>query len=289
MWGAGVLLTYMWVLVALMKDKGPASQAFSERDLRKIETLRDIMSALRTPGSGCPWDLEQTFETIAPYTVEEAYEVADAIAHKDFEALREELGDLLLQVVYHGQMAAEAGKFDLEDVVQEICRKMIRRHPHVFGDEKERSASGAKLRWEDMKASERTDRPPAPTLAGVPVALPALTRANKLQAKAARVGFDWPSADDVLAKIIEECAELKSASKECQKEELGDVLFALVNLARHLSIDAESALQQANLKFERRFHHIEASLKAAGKVPEQSTLEEMDALWNEAKKHKRPG
>lgn len=250
---------------------------------REIATLRAIMKALRTPVTGCPWDLEQDFATIAPYTIEEAYEVADAIARSDMANLVEELGDLLLQVVYHAQMAAEAGSFTFDDVVEAICRKMIRRHPHVFGDENARSAGVTKGFWEDIKAKEKAGEAPRGTLEGVPAALPALTRALKLQAKAARVGFDWPDKSFVLDKIEEEIRELREASADEQKGELGDILFALANLARHLEVDPEDALRGTNAKFTRRFAYIEERLKARGKTPAQSDLAEMDALWNEAK------
>jgi MazG family protein len=255
-------------------------------DYRSIATLLHIMRALRQPQGGCAWDVEQNFDTIAPYTIEEAYEVAEAIERKDMTGLRQELGDLLLQVVYHAQMAAEQRAFTFEDVVEAICRKMVRRHPHVFGDEKARSAGAAKGFWETMKAMEKpeqgTDRSSA--LDGVPTALPALTRALKLQAKAARVGFDWPSSDDVIDKICEEAAELRAASITRQKEEFGDLLFAVVNLARHLAIDPEAALRAANEKFTRRFAYIEHALHDAGKSPEESSLQDMDELWNKAKR-----
>jgi MazG family protein len=256
-------------------------------DPRNIKTLRAIMKALRTPGTGCPWDLEQNFQTIAPYTIEEAYEVADAIERKDMTALAEELGDLLLQVVYHAQMASERQAFTFDDVVEAICRKMVRRHPHVFGDEQARSAGAAKGFWESMKSREQEQGENASVLAGVPTALPSLTRAVKLQSKAARVGFDWPSADEVLEKIGEEARELATAPKEKQAEEFGDLLFALANLARHLNIDPESALRHSNAKFERRFASIESKLRTRGKTPAQSNLAEMDALWNEAKAEER--
>jgi MazG family protein len=258
-------------------------------DPRRIETLRAIMKALRTPGTGCPWDLEQDFSTIAPYTIEEAYEVADAIARGDRSDLCEELGDLLLQAVYHAQLAAEEGSFAFEDVVEAICRKMIRRHPHVFGDEEARSAKLAKGFWEDMKAREKTRRKDEPesVLAGVPVALPGLTRAAKLQSKAAKVGFDWPSIDNVFAKVEEEIAELRAASDDEREEEFGDLLFALANVARHMSLDPEKALRAANGKFERRFRYIEQRLKERGSAPAQSTLEEMDGLWDEAKEREK--
>jgi tetrapyrrole methylase family protein/MazG family protein/ATP diphosphatase len=253
-------------------------------DYHSITTLLRIMAALRDPAGGCPWDLEQTFETIAPYTIEEAYEVAEAIERKDMAGLVQELGDLLLQVVYHAQIAAEQRTFSFEDVVGAICRKMVRRHPHVFGDDKARSAGAAKSFWETMKAQEKLGQGAASSaLEGVPTALPALSRALKLQAKAARVRFDWPSTDEVLDKISEEARELKSAPKAKQHEELGDLLFVVVNFARHLDVDPEAALRSANAKFERRFAYIERALRGKGKTPAQSSLEEMDALWNEAK------
>lgn len=265
---------------------------------RNIEKLLEIMRRLRDKDSGCPWDIEQTFETIAPYTLEEAYEVADAIARGDLGHLREELGDLLLQVVYHAQMAEEQGSFDFGDVVEGITEKMIRRHPHVFGDEAARSAGVAKGFWEEVKAAEKAARlnagPGAPggaaresLLADVPLALPALTRAVKLQNKAARVGFDWPGLGPVLDKLKEELTELDEAIAADEKdkiaEEFGDLLFVVANVARHLGIDPESALRAANGKFVRRFRYIEQELANRGKRPSESTLDEMDALWDEAK------
>jgi MazG family protein len=252
------------------------------QDPRDIATLRAIMAALRTPGTGCPWDLEQSFETIAPYTIEEAYEVADAIARGSKADLCEELGDLLLQPVYHAQLAAEEGSFTFDDVIEAVCRKMIRRHPHVFGDDQARSAKLAKGFWEDMKAHE-VKPGQSGVLDAIPLALPALTRALKLQAKAAKVGFDWPSVDNVYDKIAEEIAEFKEAPAEKKTEEFGDLLFAVTNVGRHLGIDPETALRQANEKFLRRFRHIEARLAEDGRGPAQSDLEEMDGLWNEAK------
>jgi MazG family protein len=256
----------------------------ADLDPRKIETLRAIMKALRTPVTGCPWDLEQNFATIAPYTIEEAYEVADAISKGSRAELCEELGDLLLQTVYHAQMAAEEGAFSFDDVIEAICRKMIRRHPHVFGDETARSAKLAKGFWEEMKAGERKNLPKKGLLDSVPVALPGLTRAVKLQAKAAKVGFDWPSVDNVYDKIAEEVDEFRAAPEAKKAEEYGDVLFAMVNVARHLDIDPEAALRGTSMKFERRFAHIEARLAEGGKQPQESNLDEMDTLWNEAKK-----
>jgi MazG family protein len=268
-----------------------------------IEDLLAVMAALRTPVTGCPWDLEQTFSTIAPYTIEEAYEVAEAIERADMGELKEELGDLLLQVVYHSRLAEEAGAFDFADVVAAITEKMIRRHPHVFGDESARSAGVAKGFWEEMKAAERRAKaasappdetvPPQSVLEDVPAGLPALTRAVKLQDKAARVGFDWPSLAPVFAKLKEELAELEAvlAGRQRSKiaEEFGDLLFVIANVGRHLRIDPEAALRSANAKFIRRFRHIEARLAAMGKTPDRSDLEEMDALWDEAKAHERGG
>jgi len=252
---------------------------------RDIATLRAIMAALRTPVTGCPWDLEQSFETIAPYTIEEAYEVADAIRSGDLAHLCEELGDLLLQPIYHAQLAAEEGAFTLDDVIEAVNRKMIRRHPHVFGDDEARSAGVAKGFWEANKAKERAASGQAPrrTLDGIAIALPGLTRAIKLQAKAAKVGFDWPDVSPVYEKLSEEVKELQDAPAHKRSEELGDLLFVLANLARHYGIDPEDALRGANAKFERRFQFIEEQLQAAGKIPAESNLAEMDALWNKAK------
>ncbi len=255
----------------------------SEMDPRRIETLRAIMKALRAPVTGCPWDIEQNFETIAPYTIEEAYEVADAIARGSRAELCEELGDLLLQAVYHAQMAEEEGSFSFDDVIEAICRKLLRRHPHVFGDEAARSAKLAKGFWEDMKTKERTRPSEGGLLSSVPVTLPGLTRAVKLQAKAAKVGFDWPSVENVYDKIGEEVAEFRAAPEAKKEEEYGDLLFALANVAQHLEIDPEAALRAANAKFERRFAHIEARLAERGKEPKDSNLDEMDGLWDEAK------
>jgi len=260
----------------------------ADMDPRDIDTLRAIMKALRAPGIGCPWDLEQSFETIVPYTIEEAYEVADAIAQGDRRALCQELGDLLLQPVYHAQLAEEEGSFTFSDVVEAICLKMIRRHPHVFGDEKARSAELAKDFWERSKAQEMDQEGgDKRTLDDVPAALPALTRALKLQGKAAAVGFDWPSTAEVFDKIVEELDELRRAPPESRAEEFGDLLFVLANLARHWKIDPESAVRSANLKFERRFRHIEDALARKALTPAQSNLAEMDALWNEAKAAER--
>lgn len=267
---------------------------------RDISRLIEIMAALRAPGTGCPWDVEQTFSTIAPYTIEEAYEVADAIARNDFDNLREEVGDLLLQVVYHARMAEEAGEFAFPDVVEAITRKMIRRHPHVFGDEKARSAGMAKGMWEKIKAEEKAETRAARLARGldpedhgkgfldsVPVALPSLTRALKLQEKAARVGFDWSEAAPILDKIEEEIGELREAlaggEAAAVKDEFGDMLFAVVNLGRHLKVDSEAALAGTNEKFRSRFHHVEQALEASGRSLSDATLEAMEALWQEAK------
>ena len=259
---------------------------------KNIARLLEIMAALRTPGTGCPWDLDQNFRTIVPYTLEEAYEVADAIEHDDIEQLREELGDLLLQVVFHARMAEEQGAFDFGDVVEAITEKLIRRHPHVFADAEGRTATAVKGLWERIKSEEkaataaRKGPTPPGALAGVPVALPALTRALKLQDKAGAVGFDWNDPKAVLAKIREEADEIEQALDQGDASvtaEIGDLLFAAVNLARHLKADPESLLRATNQKFERRFASIEQALTARGKKPEDADLAEMDALWNEAK------
>jgi ATP diphosphatase len=260
---------------------------------RDIGRLIEIMAALRTPGSGCPWDLEQTFDTIAPYTLEEAYEVADAIARGDLAHLKDELGDLLLQVVFHARMAEEQNAFAFADVVEAITTKLIRRHPHVFADADGKTAEAVKGLWERIKAEERAEadatrgEAPQGALGGVPVALPALTRALKLQNKAGQVGFDWNDPRAVLAKIREEADEIEAAL-DAQDEahaatEVGDLLFAVVNLARHLDADPEGILRATNLKFERRFAFIERALAAQGKTPKDATLAEMDALGDAAK------
>ncbi|MEQ1694268.1 MAG: nucleoside triphosphate pyrophosphohydrolase [Hyphomicrobiaceae bacterium] len=300
---------------------------------KSLADLLAVMAALRTPGTGCPWDLVQTFETIAPYTIEEAYEVADAIARADMPDLKDELGDLLLQVVYHSRIAEEAGHFAFADVAGAVTRKMIRRHPHVFGTSQQRSEGASPGFWESIKAEERAEkaierakesegqgaRPLDPIaqgkasfrtggqgdsglqslasqtspraftslLADVPIALPGMTRAIKLQDKAARVGFDWPDITPVFAKIREEAAELEEAvatqSRAEIEGEFGDLLFVMANLARHLKIDPEAALRITNAKFTRRFHHIEEALATSGRSPAQSDLAEMDRLWNDAK------
>jgi MazG family protein len=257
---------------------------------KSLAELLDIMAALRTPLTGCPWDLAQSFETIAPYTIEEAYEVVDAIERHDLAALREELGDLLLQVVYHARMAEEQGAFAFADVVDAIAQKMLRRHPHVFGSAAERAAGAAPGFWERLKDAEKAQesKGAAGVLADVPVGLPALTRAVKLQQKAASVGFDWPSRRQVLDKFKEEFDELEAAlaaprRQEAVAEEMGDLLFVMANLARHLKLEPETVLRLANAKFARRFAGIERKLAASGKTPNQSDLAEMDRLWDEVK------
>ncbi len=270
-----------------------------------IRRLIEIMAALRDPVSGCPWDAEQTFASIAPFTIEEAYEVADAIERAETEDLRDELGDLLLQVVFHARMAEEAGLFDFGGVVEAITAKLIRRHPHVFGDARDLNSDAVKSLWGRVKADEKRQRaqaratmglPPhaeaaAGALGGVPLALPALSRALKLQQNAGRVGFDWSDVRAVLAKLGEEIAEVEAeiagGSPESLAGEVGDVLFAAVNLARHLKVDPEAALRGANAKFERRFAHIENRLAANGRRPESADLDEMEALWTEAKLFER--
>ena len=253
----------------------------AEAELRR---LLDIMVALRDPAAGCPWDQAQSFDTIAPYTVEEAYEVADAIARRDFAALPDELGDLLFQVVYHARMAEEDGRFAFADVARLIADKMLRRHPHVFGDAAVRDAAAQSAAWETQKQVERAD---SGTLAGIPPALPALTRAAKLTARAARVGFDWPDAAAVLEKLDEEVvelrAELPSADPARLADEVGDLLFVLANLARKLGLDAETCLQQANRKFISRFQSVEQALEIEGKTPGDVSLGRMEALWLAAK------
>lgn len=264
---------------------------------RDIQRLIEIMAALRTPGSGCPWDLEQNFATIAPYTLEEAYEVTDAIERNDLPDLREELGDLLLQVVFHARMAEEQGAFDFGAVVQGITEKLIRRHPHVFGDTRNLSPEQVKGLWDQIKAQEKAERKAeraargvveqAGALAGVPLSMTALTRALKLQDKAGKVGFDWNDPMAVLAKIREEADEIEdeieSGDRDLAAAEVGDLLFAAVNLARHLGVDPEAALRGTNAKFERRFGSIERALAADGRKPQDATLAEMDALWEAAK------
>jgi nucleoside triphosphate diphosphatase len=253
-----------------------------------IERLLAIMRRLRDPVTGCPWDIEQDFASIAPYTIEEAYEVADAIERAQWGELEGELGDLLLQTVYHTQMGEEAGHFSFQSVVRAISDKMVARHPHVFRDEsRDKSAEQQTADWEAIKAAERAGKAQKGTLDGVAMGLPALLRAYKLQKRAARVGFDWPDARHVLDKIAEECAELAEArdgtDRDHIEEEFGDLLFVMANLARHLKIEPEAALRRANAKFSRRFQGIEARLAELGKTPEDSDLAEMDALWDAVK------
>jgi MazG family protein len=258
-----------------------------------IRRLLAIMAWLRKPVGGCPWDLEQNFATIAPYTIEEAYEVADAIERQDMAALKDELGDLLLQVVFHAQMAREAGRFDFADVAAAVSEKMIRRHPHVFGDVAIATAEAQTLAWEEHKANERQAQAAAEgrmpsVLDGVAAGLPALMRALKLQRRAARVGFDWPKAANVLVKIDEEISEIEKeidgdGSKDRLLDEVGDLLFAVVNLARHLDVDPEAALRHANAKFERRFRKVEDRLTEAGRNVADISLEELEVLWQQVK------
>jgi MazG family protein len=258
-----------------------------------IERLLRVMARLRDPDGGCPWDLEQSFATIAPYTIEEAYEVADAIGRGDMAELEGELGDLLLQVVYHAQMAKEAGQFDFDAVADGIAAKMVRRHPHVFGDDTVAGAAAQTRAWEATKAAERQQKAAARgarhgLLDDVPLALPALVRAQKLQRRAARVGFDWPVLAPVLAKVEEELDEVRAeisagADTDRLAGEIGDLLFAVVNLARHLGVDGEAALRATNAKFERRFAAIERSLAGDGRRLEDASLDEMEVLWQRAK------
>ena len=259
-----------------------------------LPRLLEIMRRLRDPETGCPWDIEQTFASIAPYTIEEAYEVEDAIAREAWDELKGELGDLLLQSVYHTQMAEEAGLFDFAGVADAIAQKMVDRHPHIFGDEsRDKSAEQQTRDWEAIKAAERKARAAHGVLDDVAVGLPALTRAVKLQKRAARVGFDWPHIGQVVDKIAEEAGELAEAQASLTQaeieEEFGDLLFVVANLARHLDVDPETALRAANAKFTRRFKAIEAALAADGRSPEDSDLAEMDALWDAAKAAERAG
>ncbi|WP_145200912.1 nucleoside triphosphate pyrophosphohydrolase [Sphingobium sp. B2] len=250
-----------------------------------IMPLANVMAQLRDPDTGCPWDIEQDFASIAPYTIEEAYEVADAIERSDMVALRDELGDLLLQVAFHSRMAEQAGHFSLQDVIDGITQKMIRRHPHVFGDGLAREDGHAQ--WEAIKAAERAEKEPDPSaLAGVAIALPALLRAEKLQKRAARTGFDWPDSNGAIAKIVEELDEVQGATTQAEREEeVGDLLFAVVNLARHLKVDPEVALRAGNAKFDRRFRIMET---LAGKAFAALPLAEKEALWQQAKRAEMP-
>jgi ATP diphosphatase len=283
------------------RPRRPAVRTFEPRPSRDIDALLAIMAALRDPNDGCAWDIQQTFDTIAPYTLEEAYEVADAIARGDLADLRDELGDLLLQVVFHARMAEERGAFDFGGVVEAITAKLIRRHPHVFGDARDLAPAEVKRLWDEIKQAEKRERvarhgdgsKPASILDGVPPAMPSLTRADKLTRKAAKVGFEWPDLDGVTAKVEEELAEVREAVAAGDKAELaaevGDLLFTVANLARHLDVDPEAALASANRKFERRFRAVEQALAAKGRSPEQSDLAEMDRLWDEAKAAERAG
>ena len=259
--------------------------------MTEITPLLAIMARLRDPNGGCPWDVEQNFATIAPYTIEEAYEVAEAIAKGDMHELRDELGDLLLQVVFHAQMASEAGSFTFDDVIKSISEKMIRRHPHVFADAEIKTAEAQTENWEVIKAAERKSKKRERVLDDVPTALPALMRAQKLQARAARVGFDWPEVSGVIAKIREELMEVEQAmiaeDKAAVADELGDLLFAVTNLARFNSHDAETCLRGTNEKFTRRFNHVEDGLKAQGKAFADASLNDMGVLWDEAKAKER--
>lgn len=257
-----------------------------------IERLLEIMRRLRDPETGCPWDIEQDFDSIAPYTIEEAYEVADAIERQEWKELEGELGDLLLQTIYHTAMGEEAGYFSFQSVVRAISDKMVARHPHVFGQEsREKSAEQQTADWEAIKAAERAGKEQKGTLDGVAVGLPALLRALKLQKRAARVGFDWPSTDEVIDKITEEAHELVEARDQLSQaeieEEFGDLLFVMANLGRHLGIDPEAALRATNAKFTRRFEAVEAKLAERGKTPKDSNLSEMDALWDQVKEENR--
>jgi MazG family protein len=258
-----------------------------------ITTLLDIMARLRNPDGGCPWDIEQSFETIAPYTIEEAYEVAGAIEDEDWSGLKEELGDLLLQVVYHARMAEERKLFDFNDVVAAISDKMVARHPHVFGGAKVESAAAQTLAWEEIKRRERAAKPKAGLLDDVTRALPALTRAEKLQKRMASVGFDWDSPERVLDKIAEEASEIVEARREGASQddiasEIGDLLFVVANLARHLNVDPEAALRSTNAKVVSRFKWIESALEKQGRTTAEATLDEMEALWQEAKTKAKP-
>ena len=261
-----------------------------DRLAREVTRLAAIMARLRDPEGGCPWDLEQSFETIAPYTIEEAYEVADAIERGDMEGLRGELGDLLLQSVYHARMAEEAGLWDLADVAAASADKMVARHPHVFGTAEVATAAEQTAAWDAAKARERDLGGPSRTLDGVARALPALLRAEKLQKRAARVGFDWPSVGPVLDKVAEEAREVADArTPEARDEEVGDLLFVVANLARHLGVDPEGALRRACAKFERRFAFVEDELARRGRTPAESDLAEMDAIWDEARRRDKAG
>ena len=268
--------------------------------MKPLEKLLAVMDRLRDPETGCPWDSEQNFTTIAPYTIEEAYEVADAIAQNDLDALKDELGDLLFQVVFHARLAKERDAFDFEAVADHIAEKMIRRHPHVFADAKISGVEAQSVSWEDQKAAERAEKAARTgtehgLLDGIPLALPALSRAAKLQKRAARVGFDWPDLPPVLAKIDEELAEVTAEIERGPRDpdrvedEIGDLLFVVANLARHLAIDPETALRRTNAKFERRFRAIEAEYAAQDKDPAGATLDQLESAWNRAKAAEKAG
>ncbi len=262
---------------------------------QSIQKLVEVMRRLRDPNGGCPWDLEQNFKTIAPYTLEETYEVVEAIEQDDPKAIKEELGDLLFQIVFHARIASEAGLFDLDQIAETVADKMVERHPHVFGDRNANTAEAVLTNWEADKAAKReaqakAEGRPVSALDGVSAALPGLTRAIKLQKRAARTGFDWADAKDIIAKIHEEIAELEAemnSGKDAQEDELGDVFFALANLARRLDIDPETALRRTNRKFERRFREIEKRLAAQGRKLEDSSLEEMEAIWVAIKREEK--
>ena len=273
---------------------GPEARAGAAPAGPPLERLVAIMARLRDPETGCPWDIEQSWETIAPYTIEEAHEVADAIARKAWDELEAELGDLLLQVVYFAQMGAEEGRFDLDGIAARIGDKMVARHPHVFGAEsREKSADQQVADWERLKAAERAAKGQTRVLDGVALGLPALTRALKLQKRAARVGFDWGEPAAVLEKVAEEAAELaevaRGGDRDAMEDEMGDLLFAVANLARHLDVDPEAALRRTNAKFVRRFAAVEDALAARGRAPAEAGLSEMEALWQDAKRAERGG
>lgn len=273
-----------------MTSASPGLRPEDDQTIRELARLIEIMRRLRDPDTGCPWDVEQSFATIAPFTIEEAYEVADAIERQDFDGLRDELGDLLFQVVFHARMAEEEGRFDLSEVAAAISDKMVRRHPHVFGNA---DRDGGHAKWEEHKAAERAAKAETGALDGVSIALPALLRAFKLQKRASRVGFDWGAAGPVLDKIEEEIGELRAEITAGQRsearvaDEMGDLLFACANLARHLGVDPEAALRGANAKFERRFRGVEALLSADGRGPAEASLEEMEAHWQTVKREEK--
>ncbi|MGD9814023.1 MAG: nucleoside triphosphate pyrophosphohydrolase [Hyphomonadaceae bacterium] len=273
-------------MAAQLTEKATETDERPARNAAATQAVLDVMARLRDRDAGCPWDVEQTFATIAPYTIEEAYEVADAIERQDMAGLKEELGDLLFQVAFHARMAEELGAFDFADVAQALADKMTERHPHVFGEKIERSAEEQTVAWETLKAEKRAAKGGS-LLEDVPMALPALMRAEKLTKRAARINFDWPSSAEVLAKLDEELAELKAAQASGDQahiaEEMGDILFVMANLARKLKVDPEEALRRANAKFTRRFQYIERKLTEAGRTGPQP-LDDMEKLWVEAKR-----